>query len=800
MKKRKIFKRLALFLFILITIPLLIVFFAITFYKKELTELLVKQAKTTYGLSIKVDDTHVSLFENWPNAAIEITDVLASSDLAPPGSPPLFKAKSISVSFNFQKLLQKEFIVNSVSLKDGEIILRKDKTGLVNYNLLEKSDTTKSISSLRFDLHKINVENVKLDFKNEEKNKHIGVLFRNNTIQLYAQNKIINSEITGTVKIEELLFKPEKGPFLMNTEADISFNTIIFPNQKLGVVNATSYAIIDGEKYGLKAYVDLMEDKKLILKIDAPQANYKKVVQLMNTKIKKELAKINVTNTVAVNATIIAPIGQSADPQLYVTLNGKKNDLRIGNTEIPYSQVSFTGYIFSMGDRVTTEETSNGIIVFNDIKGYVYDFPFTASVSIKNLKDPKIKINADLVVQALKVKFKPGTDFILDGTCLAKIDYRGDLIHLNHTDFLNEPQKLQLNVQFKKFSYKTAANQPAYIINGEATGINKDITFNGLQLETVGGNFSIDGQATDFVPYAFGFKDGFNATIQATTDYMNLTPMIVKSFGNATPTVSKTEVKDAMKGSFAFGISIFAKKLAVRFLVATDAMVDMSYANKTLEIKKLTMKACKGTLSASGTLRNFSNIQARIGIKNMDVKTMFQQFEDFGQSTITSEKLMGNISVNADINAKFNEKFQLKAPALNGQVQLKLKDGHLLDFEPIQRMGTYFRNRDFKDITFSEINQEFKINGTEMNIENLEIASSVLHLYIDGIYNFRGQTNLNLRVPLNNLKKRDKDYIPKNQGDEGRKAKALVLNAHGMPDKIKISLGHNKDTTVTVKQ
>ncbi|HRG39008.1 MAG TPA: AsmA-like C-terminal region-containing protein, partial [Bacteroidia bacterium] len=194
-------------------------------------------------------------------------------------------------------------------------------------------------------------------------------------------------------------------------------------------------------------------------------------------------------------------------------------------------------------------------------------------------------------------------------------------------------------------------------------------------------------------------------------------------------------------------------------------------------------------------LRNFSNIQARIGIKNMDVKTMFQQFEDFGQSTITSEKLMGNISVNADINAKFNEKFQLKAPALNGQVQLKLKDGHLLDFEPIQRMGTYFRNRDFKDITFSEINQEFKINGTEMNIENLEIASSVLHLYIDGIYNFKGQTNLNLRVPLNNLKKRDKDYIPQNLGDEGRKAKALVLNAHGLPDKIKIGLGtHMHDT------
>ncbi|HRG51600.1 MAG TPA: AsmA-like C-terminal region-containing protein [Bacteroidia bacterium] len=795
MKKKKYLKRIIIFLFSIVTIPLLIAFLAITFYKKELTDLLIAKAHATYGLSIYLEDTHVSLFENWPNGAIKITNVVASSDLSKPNAPPLFKAKSISVSFNLQHLFQKLFIVNSVSLEDGTITLVKDKAGILNYKLKEQTDTAKTTASLHFDLQKIHVRNVKLDFKNEEKNKHIGVVFRNNMVRLNTQNGIVNALITGNVQIQELLFKQKKGSFLTNTEAIVYLNTNIYPNQKLCFVDPTSYAVIDEEKYGLTAYVDLKDDKKLTLKIDAPTANYKKAIQLMNTKIKKDLAKITVTNTVEVHATIIAEIGESAEPQLYVSLKGKNNDLKIGNTEIPYSHVSFTGSVFSMGDRVTTFPPNNGIVEFNNIKGKVYDFPFTASVLIKDLKDPQIKIQADLMVQGSKIKFKPGTDFILDGVCEAKIDYKGAITRLNRNDFLNAPQQLSLNMRFKKFSYKTAADQPAYVINGEAKGFNKDVSFKDLQLETVGGNFTIDGDAQDFVPYAFGFRDGFNAAIQANTDYMNLTPMIVKSFNTTTSTVSKTDVKDAMKGSFVFDISIFAKKLSIRFLTANDATVQMNYANRTLEIKNLTMKACKGTLTASGTLRNFTNIQARVGIKNMDVKTMFQQFEDFGQTTITSEKLMGNISVNAEIKATFNEKFQLKAPALNGQVQLKLKDGHLLDFEPIQRMGTYFRNRDFKDITFSEINQEFKINGTEMNIENLEIASSVLHLYIDGIYNFKGQTNLNLRVPLNNLKKRDKDYIPQNLGDEGRKAKALVLNAHGLPDKIKIGLGtHMHDT------
>ena len=794
MKKRKYLKRIALFLFVIITIPLLSAFLAITFYKKELTNLLIAQAKVKYGLSIQLKDTRVSLFKNWPNAAIEIKDVVASSDLSPKNAPPLFIARSISVSFNFQKLFHKEFVVNSVSLKDGAMTLVRDKNGVPNFKLIESSDTVDASSVLQFDLKKIHVSNILLDFKNEERNKHIAVLFQNNLIRLYSRHKIIAAHIAGNIKVGELLFKPEKGAFLKNTEALISLNTRIYPKQKMCVIDTASYTIIEKERYGLAACIELKEEKKLTLKIDASQTNYTKAVQLMNTKIKKDLEKIVVTNPINVHATVIATIGQNEEPQLFVTVNGKNNDIKIGNTAIPYSNVSFEGTVFSMGDYVPEGGASTSRVTFNHIKGKVYNFPFTANVSITDLKKPQISIKANLKVDGSKVKSKPGTDFILNGICEANVNYKGTLAHLNHDDFLNEPQQLRLNMQFKKFSYKTASDQPAYIINGEAMGVNKNLTFKDVHLGTAGGNFTIDGEAKDFVPYAFGFKDGFSASIHANTDYMNLTPLIVKSFNSSPPSINKTDVKDAMKGTFEFGISVNAKKLSIRFLTATDASVEMNYANKTLEVKSLTMKACKGTLSASGTLRNFTTVQARIGVKNMDVKTMFQQFEDFGQSTITSEKLMGSISVNATVKATLNEKFQLKPPALAGQIQLKLKDGHLLNFEPIQRVGPYFRNRDFKDITFSEINQEFDIEGTKMNIRNLEIASSVLHLYIDGIYDFKGQTNLNLRIPLNNLKKRDKDFVPANLGEEGKKAKALLLNAHGMPDKIKISLGRSKDT------
>jgi hypothetical protein len=801
MKKKKYLKRFIQLLAIILLLPLLVAFLAITFYKKELTELLISNAKTIYGLDIRMEQTKVSLFENWPQATIEVTDVSARSSLSLRSAPEMFQAQSISISFNLLKLLNKEFVVSTISLKHGTITLIKDKAGNKNYKLLEHADTTKNASSLQFDLRRINLEDIQLHFRNEEQDKHIGVLFRDDVIRLNSENKIIKANITGSIKIDELLFKRSKGPFLKEVEAVIYLNTSIYPVYKSFFVDETSYTVIDEEKYSLVSFVQLDEEKKLTLKINAPAANFKKGLRLMNTKIQQDLARMTVTNPVAINAIIVAPIGKKEEPQLYVTMNGTNNNITIGNTKIPYEHVSFTGYLRSIAENGQEADLSKGEIVFKNIKGFVYDFPFTATATINDLKDPRIHIKAGLLVEGSKIKFKPGTDFILNGLCKADIDYTGDMQHLNSADFLMAPQQLLVKVNFKKFSYQTAPDQPAYVINGTADGLNKDIKFKGIKLETVGGDFEIAGTAMNFVPYALGYADGFNAGIQATTDYMNLTPMIAKSFNNDEKTpesekMNRKDVKKAMEGSFTFAMSIFAKKLSIRFLNATDAAIEMNYAKNTIEIKKLTMKACNGTLSATGRLKNFAAIQAHLAIKNMNVKTMFEQFEDFGQSTISSDKLLGTISLTADMNASLNEKFQLKAPDLNGEVQLKLKDGHLLNFEPLKNIGTYFRNRDFTDITFSEINQKFKVKGTVMDIQNMEIASSVLNLYVDGIYNFKGQTDLNLRIPLSNFKKRDKDYIPQELGKEGRTSKALRLNAHGLPNRIKISLGaHSRDTT-----
>src|SRR3954469_467319 len=86
------------------------VFVIITFYKKELTAILMQELKSKYGLILKVDKVKVSFLDNWPHASVELNDVIIESELNAGKSEPLIKAGSLSLSFDLQRMTHKEFI------------------------------------------------------------------------------------------------------------------------------------------------------------------------------------------------------------------------------------------------------------------------------------------------------------------------------------------------------------------------------------------------------------------------------------------------------------------------------------------------------------------------------------------------------------------------------------------------------------------------------------------------------------------------------------------------------------------
>ena len=64
----------------------------------------------------------------------------------------------------------------------------------------------------------------------------------------------------------------------------------------------------------------------------------------------------------------------------------------------------------------------------------------------------------------------------------------------------------------------------------------------------------------------------------------------------------------------------------------------------------------------------------------------------------------------------------------------------------------------------------------------MEIQSSVLSFFVEGLFSPRGNTDVSVQVPFSNLKKRDEDYIPENIGVDKKGGRSIFLRGQAGSD------------------
>ncbi len=790
----KYIKRCILAVLILIFLLLTSVFVLVTFYKKEMGGVLINNLKTNFGLTLNVNAIEVSLFDHFPRASIKLESVYLDNDLYK-AHVPLLKAGSIAISFNIRKLLKKEFEINTVALQDAEINLVRNKNGSKNFQFSNKDTLRSKLKShvLDFDIHKITIENTAFKFINVEKHQLIDITFIDNIIKLKKQAEGFTVELKGNVTVGGLLFNVRKGKFLKNTDAELNITGVLFTGNKSFFIHDPSFVEIDNIKYSVNSFIQFGEEKKLALKIESKNVLYYKGIKLVNKKIADILSNFAIDKPIDLSILVITNLGVKQDPIILVKVKSSNNTVAIGNSKVRYSNVSFTGTILSLDSSKTKGDEEHAKIMFSSVKGNIYEIPFIALIKVNSFTDPYIDITTSLFIDAGKVKLQASNEFDLKGTCVANVHYAGSTLKLNKREFLSPAMILKANLAFKNFSYKERHKPYVYTVNGKTSLTNTELKFDRLVLKTAGGNVVLAGKVNNFAQYVLGFTPGLKININAYADLFNVNPFITQKTTDSTSSKApQASVKQLSEESgFDFNVSLKAKKMLVRKVIAENAYMNIAYKNKVLNVRSLTINTCEGKLNANATISNLKRIKAEINVEEINVSKLFEQFENFGQQAIQSKQLKGKISVNATFDAELDGKMEIIPASMSGDVKLKLKDGHLLEYEPLQNISSFiFHNRDFNDITFSEINESFKLNGYEMRIDELEVASNVLNLFVSGTYNVKSLSNINLVIPWSNLKRRGKNYIPKSSGLSAEDAKGLKLNYAGTSKKMKLSLGH----------
>jgi hypothetical protein len=187
---------------------------------------------------------------------------------------------------------------------------------------------------------------------------------------------------------------------------------------------------------------------------------------------------------------------------------------------------------------------------------------------------------------------------------------------------------------------------------------------------------------------------------------------------------------------------------------------------------------------------NHHTASTHIQLENVDIRRLFYAFDNFGQNGITYQSLEGKLYTQANISVGINNKGSLVPGSLNGNVYFSLRDGALVNYEPIQRIQKFvFKNRDLKNIRFAELKDSLIIKNDEVYIRRMEVQSNVMTLYIEGLYSMKGNTDISIQVPLNNFLEKRANERPRNKGIYHKTGASIYLRAKpDLKGNIKIGL------------
>ena len=173
---------------------------------------------------------------------------------------------------------------------------------------------------------------------------------------------------------------------------------------------------------------------------------------------------------------------------------------------------------------------------------------------------------------------------------------------------------------------------------------------------------------------------------------------------------------------------------------------------------------------------------------------IFYGFDNFGQTGITYNNITGTMDAQANINTGINSSGKFITGAMNGNIDFSLQNAALIDLESLKSIQKYiFKNRKLDSVQFADLTNNFQIKNGDIYIPRMPIQSSVITMYIEGVYSFQDRTDISIQVPFSTLQsKQDGDYKRIDQAAANNPGPSIYLRAKDKNGQVKIGLDISK--------
>jgi hypothetical protein len=673
-------------------------------------------------------------------------------------------ATDASVSAYISKMVSADF---NVSLKVNKLIYKKIIADSLQGNVTIKND------ALQFS--RVSMQHIGLSIDEGRMHKYFG--FRVHgldcNIQQKPGNPVLTCDLNLDCLVQAMTFNQQKGPFLENKSLQGAFRVLYNKDSRELDFNRIQMAVDQQPFVFTGKFYFAKEGTPFLLSWDTKNLSFRKAASFLSANLQKTLEPYDIEDPIAnLTGSMDNSEPQYSTPLIHLWLNVENR--KIKTPFVVINHASFSATFNNEAVRTLGHEDSNTVMHFSAFQGNWENLDFLAdSVILSNLIHPRIKMNvrSDFKLAMANSFLKENELTFTGGNGKINLAYSGSLekqydssrlltgsITLADADLHYAPR----NLRFAP-------------VSGIIRFTGKDMVIENLVLHAGSSDLTMNGKLKSIFYLFNHLNDKYSIDWSITSNRLDL-----NDFNNflrpqtITADEKKKSAPDITVSSFIsqlttsnYNISLKANRVIYKKFDVDSLQAAITLNENAVHFKNVALKHGKGSMHLNGYMQNDTSSNSfglETQMNNINVSSLFYVFDNFGLQSITDKNISGNLTANINMQGRLTPNAQLIKDGFKSSIYFNLRNGQLLHFPPFEQIHQKFlKKRNLSDVRFADLHDSIEVLGDNIAINRMEIRSSVLTMFVNGIYNMQTGPDISIQVPLSNLKA-NKDSVIVNKG------------------------------------
>lgn|GEM_PF-825900 len=780
-------------------------------YQDQLIERVVSSLNKYVATPVQVKSIQVSAWRSFPQLAVSFEEVFIPGAADPTRSSeyPLADIARVDFSFNLLALLQGTYELQKITLTDGAVTLLIDEEKKVNYAVFRnqrESNQQPPKSSLAFRLEQINLDNVRVRYRDLARAQDILTHAHNITASLRVDKSVYRINTAGSLESKYIGVGTDH--YFANQSLELNTQLIYYANENRLLVEPSQLGL-NKTQIQVQGWVDHTDQTKLDLVVSADLTDFQTLLSVLPESLSRSWQHYRSTGAVQLTGKVA---GLAYQPAIQLDFGCQNASFFHPDYRKKMENIYLSGSFTNGSERNTrTSELS-----FANIRATLDGKPLSGNLQLRNFRDLyldtdfKGQFNIPSLLAFYPIPQLENTQ----GKITADVQLRGRIDDLKSSQ-LNRRHRTQSSgvIKMQDVSFALRDSQlPFQQISGTF-----EVQNNHLAIRRASGywghsHFSLTGQFKNAIAFALTKTQPVQIDASLQSDLIDLDELfsgrLSSSFdGNLSRSVSQDWKQVSEKQPYRLEVSprltldfsCDVKRLKFRRFRGRSVQGKLKLRNQIARIQDLSVQTAGGMAYASAVVnaqRETIRTEGRTRVEGIYVDSAFYVFENFQQDFLTAYHLKGKVNATSDWRMNLDRNLQVRYPSLTSEIYATLQEGELNNFEPMQRIARFVDEEQLDHLRFDDIRNYIRIQDQQIHVPKMVVHSNLSDITVGGTHTFDNQIDYHFDVPMRSIHLRSakareraarrKKYFGEVVSDNAAPTK-LFLKAQGTVEDYKIS-------------